>query len=123
MNPSGYSYEIKSIQNEIKRLNSHIKNLREQKRKSEEHLYKYMKNRNLEEFEGIKIKNIEPKPKKKRLTKKQKKMEYISCFQQEGINDPEGLWNKLENTTKNNNQVKNKTPKKQNDGFDSLLGF
>lgn len=124
MNPSGYSYEIKSIQTEIKRLNNHIKSLREQKKISEEHLYKYMKNRGIQEFDGFKIDNIKPKPKKKRKTKKQKKMEYIMCFEEEGIHDPEGLWNKLEkNTADDNNQIKNKTVKKQKDEIDPLLGF
>lgn len=100
MNGKAYVNEIRSIDRELKILNSRIKSLRLQKKASQGHLYKYMKNRNLEEFEKIKLKSITPKPPTPRKPLKKKKEDALELFRDVGIPDPDGFWRDFQSTQK-----------------------
>lgn len=92
--------EINSIKTEIDRLTKHIKVLRVRKKKSEMLLAKQMRQQNITEIEGIKLKSIEPKPRTKLKPKKQRRVESIQLFRDTGVPDPEGFWNKLQSLQK-----------------------
>ena len=83
-----YIREIQSLDGEIKRLNSHLKKLREQKKKAQGHLYSYMKRRNLEKCGKYTIKSVTPRPSKPRKPESAKKADAIELFRQVGIPDP-----------------------------------
>ena len=59
----GYVRELESLDSALKRHNKAAKELREKKKKTQEHLYNYMKRNDLEEYEGYKLSKIAPKPK------------------------------------------------------------
>ena len=100
MNGKSYVNEIRSIDRELKILNARAKNLRLQKKASQGHLYKYMKTRNLEEFENIKIKSVAPKQPKPRKPLKARMTDAIDLFRDAGIPDPDGFWQEFQTTQK-----------------------
>jgi hypothetical protein len=98
---TSYVREIKSIVQEIKRLNDTAKRLKTQKLEKEGYLYQYMKDRGMTEIEGIKIGKICPKNEKiKRKKQSEKRDDALKLFRQVGVDDPESLWNRLEETRK-----------------------
>src|SRR5687767_7311385 len=98
--PSGYVREINSIKDELKRINGRTKALKTQQKITEGYLYTYMVKHGLEEFEGIKLKKITPKPKALRKSNTQKKEEAIRLFYGIGVPDPEGLYEEFLATQK-----------------------
>ena len=66
--PEACVREIKSIDEALKRLNDHVKKLREKKKTTQQHLYDWMVSRQLDEYEGYKAEKIAPKPKKIKKT-------------------------------------------------------
>jgi hypothetical protein len=104
MNPDAYIREIESINDALKRLNTHAKTLREKKKVTTNHLYSWMKNHDIDEYNGIKIEKIKPKEKKFRKKEKDKKEDAIRLFTEIGIPDPEGFWSEFRETQKGINQ-------------------
>ena len=90
--------QIRTIDSTLSRLNPQIASLRKKKREAQERLYKWMAARQLEEYEGVKIKKITPKPKAVRKKKDEKKRDAIALFQTIGVNDPEGLYESFQRT-------------------------
>lgn len=90
--------EYTSLEKEIKRLNHHVKTLREQKKKVASNLYKYMVSRALSEVGGIPLKKVTPP--KKRKTEQEKRKEAIELFAREGVDLPDVLYDKLKQTQK-----------------------
>lgn len=88
---TSYVSQIESISKELKRMNTEAKKLREKKKNTEAKLYEYMVKKNLLELGGIKLKKLEPKPKVKRLKKKEKDRMTVDAFRKIGVPDPEGL--------------------------------
>ena len=101
---TSYVKELASLDTEIKRLNKVRKSLNEQRKLCKQRLYEYMKSRNMEEFEGVKIEKITPKTTAKRKPEKQKRKDAINLFNEIGIPDPEDFFNKFIQTQKNNVQ-------------------
>jgi hypothetical protein len=99
-NPEAYTQEIKSINLEIKRSNTRLSTLREQRRQKQGFLYKYMVDNKLEKFEGITANSIKPRELNKRKPEGEKKKDAIELFRREGISDPESFYAKLKNTQK-----------------------
>lgn len=95
-----YVREIKSIKDELKRMQAKSKSLKEQKKKAETRLYHYMKNQNLEKFEGVSIKSITPKDRTFNKKASEKKHDAIKLLSEIGVPDPEGLWEELKKTQK-----------------------
>ena len=92
---STYADEINNIENEMKRLRKHLKQLKKLKQKPTQALYRYMVNNNLEIFKGIKIKKITPPPPKiPKKTPTQKKEDALVFFRDEGVGDPETFYQK-----------------------------
>ena len=142
MNSDAYVQEIARIDEELKRISVHTKQLREQKARASLGLYHYMKSKGLEEVNNgkgvITINKCAPKQKKPRQTKPkaQRRLDTLSLLRDVGIPNPEDFYNELENvqkgTPKNEcetddifgNSVKTKRGrKKEKDTVDALLGF
>ena len=127
-----YAKEINSLNTEIKRLNGKIKSLREQKKKAESNLYHRMQRDSSQKVEGITIKSVTPKERKKRKPISQKKADAIDLFKEIGVPNPEDFWEEfqatqiyaegeesfVENTTK-----KKKSKKKKDSEYDPFLGY
>ena len=70
---SVYADEIINIENEMKRLRKHLKDLKELKIAPTKALYRYMTNHNLRVYKSIKIEKVAPPPlklQKKRLRRR-----------------------------------------------------
>lgn len=104
-NPKGYVYEIQSIDKELKRLNQHIRNLREQKKRAETDLYNYMDRHNIEQVEGIKIQKIRPKERKKVKPKKQREQDAINHLRRMGFSFPEKFYKELKSVEMETNRL------------------
>lgn len=87
-----YTITINRITNEIKKLNTILKDLRSQKKLTEERLYKWMKRNGVKEYEGFKRDKYSPKIKPKRKPKKECMKDSIQMFRNIGIPDPEGFY-------------------------------
>jgi hypothetical protein len=101
MNPDAYIKEIRSIDNEIKRLATHTKGLREQRAKNMNSLYIYMSNNKIDKIgEGkgaITIKQCGPRDNKKKMKpKKQRREDSIEKLRERGIPDPESFYEEYE---------------------------
>ena len=120
-----YVRELDSINNELKRIRSHVKQLTIQKKIAEKRLYDYMKRNNLEKCGNYNIKKITPKPKVPRKTQKQKKQDAINLFKMKGIENPEKLFEEFKNTQKsiNGGESSSSRTKSEKNKFDQFLGF
>ena len=123
----GYIHEIKSLRKEIKRLNDHMRTLRDQKNITEGRLYQYMKKNGIEKLDGITINSIRPRsehlPRKK---KSEKRRDAVELFQQIGVSDPEALWAEFQATQKYQGQEESsqsQVQKSNGKGYDHYLGF
>ena len=101
---SGASYisSMKSIDQEIKRINERAKHLRMEKKKIQGRLYTYMKTRQLSEYGGYKLDKLAPVektpgPKKK---KKEKVRDALDLCRNAGLPDPEGFYQEFLRTQK-----------------------
>ena len=100
---SVYADEILNIENEIKRLRKHIKDLRELKKAPTEALYRYMKNHDLKVYKTIKIEKIAPSlPKPPKKTPSQKKNDALKFFRESGVGNPEEFYQQFLLTQKKN---------------------
>ena len=128
-----YAREINSLNTEIKRLNGKLKSLREQKKKAESNLYYRMQRDGSQKIEGITIKSVTPKERKKRKPISQKKADAINLFKEIGVTDPEDFWDEFQATQTYAegeeslaNGISKKTSKKnkkKDDEYDPFLGY
>lgn len=95
---TSYVREINSIDEEIKRLNTRLKTLRQQKKTAQGHLYEYMNNKNIEKIENFTLKKLEPKPPKPKKKKAEKMRDAIILCSQHGIDDPEEFYKQFQKT-------------------------
>ena len=87
---SVYADEILNIENEMKRLRKHLKDLKELKIAPTKALYRYMTNHNLRVYKSIKIEKVAPPPPKlQKKTPSQKKDDALKFFRDSGVGDPE----------------------------------
>lgn len=101
MTSDSYVREIKSIDEEIKRVNAHLKRLREQKNQAKSRLYTYMKKSNTVKCQNISIKSVAPRVKKVRVPKKteaQKRKDAILFFEKVGVPDPKDFYEEFAQT-------------------------
>jgi hypothetical protein len=91
-----HSREFKSARKAIKRLNEDKKKLIAHKNLTATYLYNYMVKHDLVKFEGITLKAVTPKPHVLKLKKHEKEQAVIELFKDQGINDPQGLWETLQ---------------------------
>jgi hypothetical protein len=90
---SMYADEIVNIDNEMKRLRKHLKELKELKKAPTEALYRYMKSRDLKVYKSIKIEKVTPPlPRLQKKTPSQKKYDALKFFRDSGVGDPEGFY-------------------------------
>ena len=127
-----YAREINSLNTEIKRLNGKLKSLREQKKKAESNLYYRMQRDGSQKIEGITIKSVTPKERKKRKPISQKKADAIDLFKEIGVTDPEDFWEEFqatqtyaegEESLANGNSKKTSKKNKKKDEYDPSLGY
>ena len=97
---TAYVREINSIDQELKRLRAHIKELTTQRLRAQTHLHQYMVRHQLDEVEGIKLTKITPKPKTIRKSLKEKKQAALELCLEVGINDPDLFWEQWQKTQK-----------------------
>jgi hypothetical protein len=98
--PEGYVRQIKSLDEALHRHNEQTKNIREQRNKAKERLYKWMKSHNLEEYQGYKLNKLAPRPKVPRKKTREKKEDALRLFTNIGVDDPEELWVAFQRTQK-----------------------
>ena len=90
---SVYADEINNIENEMKRLRKHLKQLRELKKKPTRALHQYMVVHNLQIYKGIKIEKVSPPPLKiPNKTPTQKKTDALEFFRNAGVGNPEQFY-------------------------------
>lgn len=99
-NPEAYVKEIKSLTGEIKRSNDRLNKLREQRKKKQSLLYKYMSERDIEKYEGITINSIRPRDVMRRKPEAEKRKDAIELFRQAGIPNPEEFYLEFKSTQK-----------------------
>lgn len=93
--PAGYVRQITSLNESLGRYTLLVKDLKKQKLLAQSRLYEHMKKHDLEEYQGIKIAKIAPKPKVVRVKDRDKKAKAVELFSQLGLNDPEGVYETL----------------------------
>lgn len=86
--PDYHIEQIRKLNDESKRISARLKQLREEKKKHERHVFGYMTRMGLQEYKGIKKARIEPKVKAKRTTKKVKEARAYELCLRTGIPDP-----------------------------------
>lgn len=132
MSAESYLKEIHSIDAEIKRLNAHIKILRDQKRRTQSNLHRYMTSHELEKVgegkESITLaKCAPPKPRRKAKPKKNKRCDAIDLFREAGIPNPDEFYKQFESTQKSSQDVSEdssrSSSKNQKGDIDDMLGF
>jgi hypothetical protein len=99
-----HTHQLSKINDEIRRLNTQVKTLRELRKIEEIRLYQTMKTYNIDKFEGYSKANLEkkcePKENIKKRTAKEKKIEAINLFRKVGIPDPDSFWLEYKKTQK-----------------------
>ena len=97
-----YHHEIEKLNNEIKRLNLRLQELRQRKKQQEKYLYESMKTWGEHKVGNYTLASLErkanPKPMKRRKGEKAKRKDAVLLFRQIGIPDPEKFWVDFENT-------------------------
>lgn len=93
-----YSHSLKSINEEIKRLNQRLASLRIEKMNTERRFKKWQRMNGLDEYDGYKREKLcknDDRPKMARLKKQEKVDVAVRLFREVGVPDPEGLYNEL----------------------------
>ena len=125
-NPQAYVSELKIIEGEMKRMNAHLKNLRERKKEVSAHLYSYMNERGMEQYGGFSLSKVKPKNARRRKKESEKKEAAIQLFRQAGISNPENFYGQFKESqsyTADGYVPPKRQPKKKKDAYDDLLGF
>jgi hypothetical protein len=89
--PDYHIEQIRKLNDESKRLGARLKQLREEKKKHERHVFVYMTRTGVQEYKGIKKARIEPKGKVKRTPKKVRDARAYELCLRTGIPDPKGF--------------------------------
>jgi len=95
---SSYVYTLNSLNDEIKRLNAHLKNLREQKRETQRLLKAYMDSQGIVEVDGIKAVNLTTRQRRPRKKKAEKEIDALRLFQETGIPNPKEFYIRFQET-------------------------
>ena len=99
---SVYADEILNIENEMKRVRKHLKDLRDLKIAPTKALYRYMKEHDLKVYKTIKIDKIAPSlPKPSKKLPSQKKKDALNFFRDSGVGNPEEFYQQFLLTQKN----------------------
>ncbi len=137
MNVESYVTQINQIDNEMKRINLRIKELRILKRQQVRVLHEYMQKQNLEKV-GTGTQTITIKKCERMLpanstkggplkSRKERKNDEINLLREQGIPHPEKFYGELQTIRKTtlNNTGNNGEPraKKSKGGYDDMLGF
>ncbi len=93
-----YRREIESLDTELARLRTRIKELNEIKKQKQGYLYAHMMRHDISKVGKITITSITPKEKKTRRSKTEKKNAAISLFYEIGHPNPDELWERLKST-------------------------
>jgi hypothetical protein len=89
--PDYHVEQIKKLNDETKRINARLKQLREEKKKHEVHVFNYMNRAGIVEYKGIKKARVEPKKKVIRTSRKVKEARAYDLCLRTGIPDPRGF--------------------------------
>jgi len=92
---SSFVAEINSLEKELKRIGTLSKQLKLQKKTAEGNLYNYMCSLGIETYENYSLAKLKPKEKKKRMSRKEKRNNFIQLMTEIGAPDPYSLWNEL----------------------------
>lgn len=90
-----YLYEIRSIDEELKRLRDRTRNLNSLKKQAQERLYNLCIDRGIEIIDGKSIEKLRPKEKVVRVPKKQRDSNIIQTLREIGVPDPVSLYDQL----------------------------
>jgi hypothetical protein len=103
-----YVKSIKSIDEEMTRLRNRMQELRTEKLRIEERLYRIMAKNGVKEYGGVKIDKIKPKIKGEIIKRKKadKVHDAVTLLSNIGVPDPEGTFAELMATQKNKRIVK-----------------
>ena len=93
--------EWRTLNNQIKDLETKLKLLKSTQKKKMEELYTIMSQNEIEEYFELKKEQVKPKERKKPLTAKKKKEALIQYFAKLGINEPEKFIQDIKNIEKN----------------------
>lgn len=87
--------QMHDIDNQLSKLNSRSRELRQKKQQARARLQTLMEKRGIEEYKGYRVTTLQPKsrPRKKQA---EKKRDAIALFTQIGAPDPNGLWDQLQ---------------------------
>ena len=126
-----YAAEIERLDDEIKRLNTRVKNLKEQRKERRTLLYNHMEKNGIQKCKKITINSVRPKEQTKRKPESQKKQDAILLFQEVGIENPEKFYQDFKETQKYKSdevlppKEKKEKKKKRNreKEYDPFLGF
>lgn len=98
--------ELKNIQSEIKRLNEHLKNLRDKKNTIEANILNYLKQTNQI---GVKYEDtivmIHDKKHRQKINQKDKKEEIIKYLENQGIRNAESFFKDISEKMKGTQQT------------------
>jgi len=100
MTPDYHVEQIRKLNDEAKRISARLKQLREEKKKHEHHVYNYMVRTSVQEYKGIKRARLTPKPRVKRTPRKLKDARAYDLCLRTGIPDPKSFMEQLKQTQK-----------------------
>lgn len=92
--------QLKAVNTEISRLQELLRQLKSQKKKIQESLFRFMEKNNIKTMDGVKLKTVAPKDVSTvtRKTPAERKRDGISVLRNLGVNDPEKTWEILTST-------------------------
>ena len=126
-----YAREITSLDQEIKRLNAHLRGLRQQRKAAQERLYNHMNRNNLQKVGKITMRRVAPRKKTPRKPESIKRQDAIKLFKNIGVPQPEQFWREFKETQKYSTTEINEGAEKHqnaprktnpNKGYDPYLG-
>lgn len=88
--------EINALNAELSRIAQRVKVLKEQRRKAEDRLVRGMKAHGIEEYKSFQLSKLDPTMRPVRKKAAEKKRAALVMFSNEGVDDPESMWRKLQ---------------------------
>ncbi len=89
---SEYINEREKIIQEIKRLNCLIKELRINKKETEQKIVEFMEERDMEILDGVALSDLKPNSRKKRKKKSEKREDALEFLKNYDIDEPETFY-------------------------------
>lgn len=89
---SSYINTIRSLDEEIKRLNAHLKTLRIQRDENKRLLKEFMEMHDYTDYEGVSINSLVRKQRKPRKKKKEKEEDGIKLLMEIGVPNPKEFY-------------------------------